>query len=119
VLAGRSIAVRLHRFPGNTAISKPYLLTYPDGSRKHITRIERDDLLLAGCARLTAARRYLFTGKSFLFHSLSDLSAMKLLSTSNLWHFLPGSFIFELKGKRHSERLETPESLSQRISNAS
>ncbi len=99
-------------------ISKNYLLVYPDGSRKHIGRAERDDLLLSGMAKQTAPQRYLFTGQKRTLHSFAELSTLKLSFTpENHRRFLPGSFIFEHEGKRYTELMETPEGMAMRMSN--
>jgi hypothetical protein len=92
------------------------LLTYPDGSKKHIRRPERDDLLLSGAARQTAPDRYLFTGQRYTLHSLSELEVLaQNFQPKNLRRFLAGSFIFEHKGKRHPELMETPEACALRL----
>lgn len=97
-------------------ISKNYLLEYPDGSKKHVTRAERDDLLLSGLARQTASNRYFFTGQCRTLHSLSELSQLNIGSPkSPKRRFLPGCFIFELNGKRQRELLETPDACAMRL----
>jgi hypothetical protein len=102
--------------PASIPISKNYLLTYPDGSRKHIARAERDELLLAGLAKQTTPRNYLFTGREYTFRSFADLRPLaEMLVPTNLRRFLPGSFVFEHDGKRHSELMETPEACACRL----
>jgi hypothetical protein len=91
-------------------------LQYPDGSRKHIGRAERDDLLLSGTAKLTSPGKYAFTGQQYTLHALSELSVIaQSLNPSNLRRFLPGSFIIEHDGKRRRELLETPGSMACRM----
>lgn len=101
-------------------ISKNYLLTYPDGSKKHVSRAERDDLLLSGLAKQTAPQRYLFIGQQHTLHSFAELSTLNIASEpSNLRRFLPGCFIIELDGKRRRELLETPEACAFRMQSSS
>lgn len=103
--------------PARIPISKTYLLTYPDGSKKHVSRAERDELLLSGLAKQTASDRYLFTGQCRTLHSLSELSALNLcVESQNLRRFLPGSFVVELRDKRRRERLETSEQCAIELS---
>ena len=99
-------------------ISKKYLLTYPDGSRKHIHREERDSLLLAGCAKQTAPERYFYIGPVHTFHSFADLGQLQLQAEPmESRRFLPGSFIVEMKGKKYRELMETPGAMVYRLSN--
>ena len=102
-----------------TTISKHYLLTYRDGSRKHITREERDLLLLASQAKRTNAGNYLFTGKPLILHNLADLNQLKdslQVSPKQIRRFLAGLFVIEQpNGKQRAERLETPEGLHLRL----
>jgi hypothetical protein len=96
------------------------LLTYPDGSRKHINREERDSLVLSQSARQTAPERYLFIGKTRTLHSFRELSDFNFSGDfSLLRRFLAGSFVFELRGERKRELLETPEAMALRLSHAS
>lgn len=98
------------------AISKSYLLTYPDGGKKHINRAERDDLLLSGAAKQIAPQKYLFTGAELRVKSFADLAKFTVLfEPLNLRSFLPGSFIVERGEKRQRELLETPEGMVARM----
>lgn len=101
---------------GDRLASKRFLLTYPDGSRKHIGREERDSLLLSRSARETADGRYLYTGETHTYHALSQLQNL-VVSTNEmgLRSFLSGQFIFELGDTRKRELLETPEAMLIRL----
>jgi hypothetical protein len=97
-------------------ISKRYLLTYPDGSRKHIDRETRDTLLLSQSAKKTDEGRYLYVGEVHTYHTFSDMRGLYLTSREiPLRRFLSGNFIFELKGKKRRELLETPEAMALRM----
>lgn len=72
--------------------------------------------MLSGVAKLVGPQKYLYTGKELTFHSFADLSAIaESFVPLNLRHFLPGSFVFEFKDKRHRELLETPEACACRL----
>lgn len=116
LVAGRVDEPPRYRFSGRFSISKKFLLQYPDGSKKHVSRAERDDLLLSGLAKQTAPQRYLFTGQQRTLHSLAELSTLNLgFEAPSLRRFLPGSFIFEHKGKRRRELMETPDECGVRL----
>ena len=105
-----------NELPGTTPISKSYLLAYPDGSKKHIRTAERDELLLSGLAREIAPCKFLFIGQQRTMHSLAELGTIDFgRASGNLRRFLRGSFIFEFKGQRIRELMETPESLAMRM----
>lgn len=92
------------------------MLAYPDGSRKHIGRSERDDLLFSGLAKQTDPRKYVYTGQARTFHSFSELESLaETVIPSNLKRFLPGSFIVEREGKRSRELLETAGAMAYRL----
>jgi hypothetical protein len=92
------------------------LLTYPDGSRKHISRAERDSLLLSKSARETSEGRYLYAGQVHTFHSLSQLRALSVAGEAEeIVSFLSGHFIFEIGSEKHVELLETPEAMVLRL----
>jgi hypothetical protein len=94
-----------------------FLLTYPDGSRKHIDRETRDQLLLSLQARQIGPQRYRFIGQHKTFHSFSELGELRIESNAPLRRFLPGSFIFEVHLKRRRELMETPEGMAFRLMN--
>ena len=97
-----------------------YLLTYPDGSREHIDRETRDNLLLSLKAKQTGPQKYRFIGETRTFHSFSELGALYLeANTQPLRRFLAGRFVFALKGNRHRELMETPEGMAFRMARAS
>ena len=72
-------------------------------------------MLLAGMVKLVRDREYRFTGQSVTLHSFADLGQLQLTPARLLRRFLAGQFTFELKGKRHSERMETPEGMQLRL----
>jgi hypothetical protein len=94
-----------------------YLLIYPDGSSKHISREKRDSLLLSQTAIQAGVDRYRYTGKVKIFHSLQELKELFGDTEERLLRkFLEGQFVVEFKGKRYHERLETAEALALRYS---
>jgi hypothetical protein len=95
---------------------KIYQLIYSDGSRKHINRAERDNLILSGLAKRTDSGNYLFIGRQVVFHSFADLQGLAdALCPKTMRRFLAGSFIVELNGCRRTELMETPESYVERL----
>lgn len=108
-----SVTLRLDSSCGSPISKLPrkiYELMYPDGSKQHIARFERDDLLLSGLAEQVAPQRYRFTGEYLTLHSMADLEKVRLNpKRTYLRRFLEGSFIVELKEKRRHEHLETSE----------
>lgn len=85
-------------------MSDPYLLTYKDGTRRHISREERDGLLAAAKIKATAPRRYLFLApipkfKTFSAYAEYAESIGKPPECGRRW--LAGvNFVLELGGKR-------------------
>ena len=102
--------------PKGKITSKRFLLTFPDGSKKHVSRAERDTLLLARHIKPTSAGTYFWCGQVKTFHSFSELQNLQLSSPGTLRNFLPGFFIFEHKDQRKREFLESPEHLQMRLS---
>src|SRR5215467_5690809 len=88
-------------------LSKRYLLTFPDGSKRHISRSERDTLQLSQKIRLTAAGNYFWCGQVRTFHSFSELKQLETVPAQQLKKFLAGFFIFEHNGQRKREFLES------------
>jgi hypothetical protein len=92
------------------------LVTFPDGSKKHIGRPERDDLLFSGLAKEIGPRKYRFTGQVRTLHSFPELEFLaETVIPSNLKRFLPGSFVIERDGKRTRELLETAGAMAYRL----
>jgi hypothetical protein len=95
---------------------KIFQLSYPDGSKKHIARPERDDLLLRGLIKPSEARsQYNYIGQVKTFHSFADWAKTYADEIEILRRFLPGSFVIERDGRRKSELLETPEAYACRL----
>jgi hypothetical protein len=96
-----------------------FLLTYPDGSRKHIDRKTRDQLLLSLQARQTGPQRYRFIAKPQTFHSFSEMGDHLYIESQAqpLRRFYPGIFAFELNLKRRRELMESPEGMAFRLMN--
>lgn len=105
------------RLPSKSiAISKRYLLTYPDRSKKHINREERDSLLLSGCAKQIGPQQYSYIGPVHTFHAMTELSKLSITTESECRRFLQGSFVIEERGgRKYSERLETPGGMTARL----
>jgi hypothetical protein len=94
---------------------KQFTVCYPDRSRHHVSRTERDQLLLAGLIKLKRGLEYDWRGQVQTLHSFADLAKLQSHSSEQLRRFLEGKFTIELAGKRHSERLETPEAMAVRL----
>lgn len=92
-----------------------YLITYKDGSRRHVDREERDSLLLSRCLEQVGPRDYHCNIPLRTYHSFADLAEIKFQPVNPLRRFLAGSFIFEFQGRQHKERLETPEAFAFRL----
>lgn len=74
--------------------------------------------MLSGLARQTGPQEFAYTGQAKTYHSFVDFArdyTPPALEPALLRKFLPGSFIFELKGKRKRELLETPEACELRL----
>ena len=106
--------------PQAIAISKLYLLTYRDGTRRHISRQERDSLLYSQSIRCTGTSRYLYTAPSTSFRLTATSNTLNQLAISTTpataRRYLGGRFIVELKGKRIIDIPETPEYLGFQLS---
>jgi hypothetical protein len=92
------------------------LLIYPDGGKEHISKDERDTLVLSNQAKRAESGNYLFTGQIHTFHSFSDLSRLQTTPPGQLRAYHPGYFIFEFKDKRAADYLESPEHMALRFS---
>jgi hypothetical protein len=72
--------------------------------------------LLSGLAKQIAPQKYFFTGQQRTLHSLAELESLNLgFEPANLRRFLPGSFVFEYKGWRRRELMETPDECGVRL----
>lgn len=96
-------------------ISRRYLLKYQDGSKMHMDRQLRDNLVLSGLAKESEPGRYAYLGPMHTGHQMSDLGKLSIGEPDNKRRFLPGQFIVEFDGKRRRERLETPEAYAARL----
>lgn len=99
---------------------KTFLITYPDGSRKHIDTRERDSLLLASEIKQIAPQHYAYNGQVRTYHSFADLAELKTrlnMPTMLIRRYLAGHFVRveQRTGKRKHELLETPESMALRL----
>lgn len=62
------------------------------------------------------SHRYKYTGKSFHFSSLADLSLFKtVINTTYRIANYPGLFIWEHEHKQRKELLEPPEKMARRL----
>jgi hypothetical protein len=92
---------------------KRFQLIFPDGSRKHIGTVERDQHLIALEVERINETTFKFVGdlkpKYVLMHSLYELGTLNAVPMESLSgpKFLAGSFIVDHKGKRTCERLES------------
>lgn len=99
---------------------KSFLIVYPDRSRKHVNAQEREQLYLEGVLAKTGNPQvWRFIGQSHVFRSFAELFVLKATIEPNpRRRFLPGNFVWKLKGKRKRELMETPESLAARMPSA-
>lgn len=108
-------------YPESISISKKYLVKFNDGSKKHVNREMRDSLLLSGEIRKVGANSFVSTIPVRRYHNLADIGELKQTigpPAKLLRSYLQGQFIVEFKGKRQTERLETPEALALRMENS-
>lgn len=97
---------------------KQFEILYPDGSRKHISAIERDALMLAREIKFLAPQKYKFIGQVKTFHSFAALGELKLKleHSPEFRRYLSGSYIWvDPQGMRHNERMETVEAMELRL----
>lgn len=92
------------------------MLIYPDGGREHISRDERDTLVLSNQAKRAESGNYLFTGQIHTFHAFSDLSKLQTLTPEQLKAYYPGYFIIEMADEWKRDYLESPEHMALRFS---
>ena len=98
-----------------------YLIISTDGKKRHVSREERDQLLLSGVLKQVGPQEYRSTLKPIRMHSMGELEKLKGEMNEQaglLRHFLPGSFIFEQGETRKREMLETVEAMVLRLKNA-
>jgi hypothetical protein len=81
--------------------SSQYLIVYPNGIKRHVTRQEL--ALLSGSLTQTGPHEY------------SAASLQASIEQTNGPHYLAGSFIFEHKGKKTRELLESPRGMVERL----
>lgn len=76
-------------------------------------------MLLSGVIRKTQDTKYRYIGELRTFHAFAELQSLYLSTNEALLRrFLPGSFVFELRGSRRNELLETPECMAMRMARA-
>ena len=93
---------------------KQYEITYPDGSKAHVTRRERD-MQLADLQQV-GPTSYKSTLQLHTFHQMSDLGQLReRMGRQEYRHFLPGTWLFELKGKRYRQLEATSEHMALTI----
>lgn len=80
-----------------------------------IDRQMRDDLVLSGLAKELEPGRYAYLGPAHTGHQMSDIGKLCVENSGPQRRFLPGQFIVEFDGRRHLERLETPEAYAARL----
>ena len=100
---------------------RQYTIQYSDGSKEHIGRPERDELLLSRLITPSATNTYKYIGQKRTYHALADLGELFHQMTSQRRQepdCYPGSFIWEYKQKRYHERLESSEALVLRLQTA-
>jgi hypothetical protein len=97
--------------------SKRFLLVYRDGTRSHISTIERDDMLLSSKIRRINDFTYEYVYHPRTFTNFQALEPLKneLRPIQRVIRFLAGTFIFEIvvdgQLNRDYELLQTPAGL--------
>jgi hypothetical protein len=94
-----------------------YLISF-EGKKRHVSREERDELLLIGALKQIGPQEYLCTLQPVTYHSLSELGQLHKQMTKKSRQepdCYPGSFIWEFKERRYRERLESSEALVLRL----
>lgn len=76
---------------------KQFVVTYPDRSKSHISRSERDRLLLSLLIESTGPNQYRYVGRAVSCHSFTDLSRIKesYFKPIGQTGFMPGSFVID------------------------
>ena len=95
-------------------VSKPFLVTYSDGSRAHVSRETRDALLASLSIRESGHRRYRYIGKPIIMHTFAELSRIEPLP-EHVRRFAEGQFVFKLRGRLTKELMETVEGMTIRM----
>jgi hypothetical protein len=94
-----------------------FTVHYKAGKR-HIKAKERDELLIAGEIEPINALEYRYIAKPRILTSFQALANLNLKPQRPVHRYLGLSCIFELAGKRRTEREETPEGLAIRLQTA-
>lgn len=82
-----------------------FTVRYPNGIKRHINKSEL--VLLSGSLQQIGPHEY-----------LSKASLQATIEQASGRHYLPGVFIFVLKGKKRRELMETPCGLVGRLTDA-
>jgi len=119
---------RYYVLPQAEAISVTYLVRHSDGSREHINRARRDELLQAGHIKQIGPLRYKDTWKPPIFrrtatqNTTPDLASATLQTPpdeSETRAYLPGQFVVIGPDKRKRlEMMETVGHMAQRLRGA-
>ena len=100
-------------------MAKPFLVTYPDRTQRHIGRSERDLLLLRNELRHVEGKSYEYTGQPRTFHnfvSLAQWQTQQTLNPEQLKRYLERLEVIKaLELEREWEREETPEAFESRL----
>lgn len=100
---------------------RQFLVLYPDGSRKHVDREERDSLLYAQEIKETGFREYRFTvaPRSYRLsatqNTLPSLSLEAKATPPVVRRYLGIDVIFQLGEKRYHEHEESTEGMVLRF----
>jgi hypothetical protein len=95
---------------------KQFSIHYPDGSKEHVGRVERDKLLLSGILKPITSTAYHFTGQRMTLHAMSDLGQLRIAPQGRSEpDYYPGKFIWEFKQRRFSECMESSEAQILRL----
>ena len=99
---------------------KQFSIHYPDGSKKHIGRNQRDEMLLG---KLIVPiennfNSYKYIGQKRTGHALSDLDKILAYARGQQRQepdYYAGQFVFELGDRRFIERMESVEAMTLRL----
>lgn len=96
-----------------------FLITYPDGSKKHVGTAERNSLLLSREIQPLTAKAYKFTGETKTFTSFTALGQwfqVQALSPEQLRRYLSNlAVLYDLAGEKELQLEETPEAFGLRL----
>lgn len=93
---------------------KSFQITFANGKSKHVTRDERDELLLSRDIQFLKGNEYKYIATTRTLHGLAQLSVVlerMVKAARQEPDYYAGQFIFELNERKKFERLQSSEAL--------